>query len=423
MLSTRGCGYAVVPPTRAVTQGAQMTRKSISVLIAPSGFKESLSVKDVTEAIAAGVRSALPGARILRAPMVDGGEGFTQVLVEATGGTMRHTTVTGPVGDPVPSFFGVLGGCSVPTAVIEIAAAAGLRSVPRNRRDPTRTTSYGVGELIAAALDAGAERILIGCGDSGVNDGGAGMARALGVRFLDRRGRELGPGGGELHRLARIDHSGLDPRVLHTQIDVAVNWHNVLLGERGVARIFGPQKGATPEQVTLLEAGLEVYAKRIHEATGHNVGLQPGGGASGGLGAGLMALLGANLHPRFDIVMRYLDFEPLLREADLVITAEGSLDSQSPRGKIPCEVAHRAKRRGIPVIALAGTLGDGAGEAFAHGIDAFASIIRRPCTLEEAMAQARELLTRAADDALRMVQVGIELQATKRIHDLAAQHR
>ncbi|MFM9848697.1 MAG: glycerate kinase [Hyphomicrobiaceae bacterium] len=388
-------------------------QKPISVLIAPSGFKESLGVKDVTEAIAAGVRSAMPGARILRAPMVDGGEGFTQVLVEATSGTMRHTTVTGPVGDPVQSFFGFLGGSSASTAVIEIAAAAGLGLVPRDRRDPTRTTSYGVGELIAAALDAGAERILVGCGDSGVNDGGAGMAQALGVRFLDSRGRELGPGGGELHRLAQIDHSGIDRRVPRTQIDVAVNWHNVLLGERGVARIFGPQKGATPEQVALLEAGLEIYAKRIHEATGHSVGVQPGGGASGGLSAGLMALLGANLHPRFDIVMRYLDFEPLLREADLVITAEGSLDSQSPLGKVPCEVAHRAKRLGIPVIALAGTLGKGASETFAHGIDAFASIIRRPCTLEEAMVQASELLTRAADDALRMVQVGIELQAVK----------
>jgi glycerate kinase len=381
----------------------------ITILIAPSGFKESLGPTEVADAIAAGALRAMPGARILRAPMVDGGEGFTEALVAATGGSLQRLTVTGPVGEPVPAFFGVLGGGQTRTAVIEIAAAAGLRLVPRERRDPTRTTSFGVGELIRAALDAGAERLLVGCGDSGVNDGGVGMAQALGVRFLDDEGRELGPGGGELHRLARIDRAGLDPRILHTPIDVAVNWHNVLLGERGVARVFGPQKGATMEQVALLEAGLEAYARCIEAATGQRIGLQPGSGASGGLGAALMALLGARLHPRFDIITQYLEFETLLREADLVVTAEGSLDGQSALGKVPCEVARRAKRRGIPVIALAGTIGAGARRTFAHGIDAFASILRRPCTLDEAITDARRLLERAAEDALRMVEVGIGL--------------
>jgi glycerate kinase len=197
---------------------------------------------------------------------------------------------------------------------------------------------------------------------------------------------------------------------LRTSIDVAVNWHNVLLGERGVARVFGPQKGATPEQVALLEAGLQTYAKRIRQATGQRVGLQPGGGASGGLGAGLMALLGARLHPRYDIVMQYLEFERLLEHADLVITAEGTLDGQTAFGKVPCEVAQRAKRNGIPVIALAGTIGKGVSATLAQGIDAFASIIRRPCTLDEAIAEATKLLTRGAEDALRMVAVGIELE-------------
>lgn len=386
----------------------------LTVLIAPSGFKECLSPTDVTEAIAAGVLRAMPDARILRAPMVDGGEGFTEALVRAAGGSVRHLRVTGPMGEPVPAFFGFLGGGQARTAVIEIAAAAGLRLVPRDRRDPTRTTSFGVGELIRAALDAGPDRLLIGCGDSGVNDGGAGMAQALGVRFLDDRDYELAPGGGDLNRLAQIDLSGLDPRITHTPIDVAVNWHNVLLGETGVARVFGPQKGATPEQVALLDAGLAIYAKRIEEATGHSVGLQPGGGASGGLGAGLMALLGARLHPRFDIVMQYLAFEALLSEADLVITAEGTLDGQSPRGKVPCEVARRVKRRGIPVIALAGTIGSGVRETLTHGIDAFASIIRCPCTLDEAIADARRLLSRGAEDALRMVTVGIGLEGRRR---------
>lgn len=385
-----------------------------TILVAPSGFKECLSPTEVTEAIAAGAQRAMPAARILRAPMVDGGEGFAEALVAATGGTMRHLSVTGPVGEPVASFFGFLGGGQSRTALIEIAAAAGLRLVPRDRRDPTRTTSFGVGELILAALDAGAERLLVGCGDSGINDGGAGMAQALGVRLLDGQGQELGSGGGELNRLARIDCARLDPRIARTPIDVAVNWHNVLLGERGVARIFGPQKGATPQQVAVLDAGLETYAMRLHEATGHRVGLQPGSGASGGLGAGLMALLGARLRPRFEVVMQYLDFDSLLRDADLVITAEGSLDGQSPWGKMPCEVARRAKRCGVPVIALAGTIGEGARETFAHGIDAFASIIRHPCTLDEAIADAGRLLTSGAEDALRMVAIGIGLDRLAR---------
>jgi glycerate kinase len=385
----------------------------ITILVAPSGFKECLSPTEVTEAIAAGALRAMPGARILRAPMVDGGEGFAEALVGATGGTMRHLSVTGPVGEPVPSSFGFLGGGQSRTGVIEIAAAAGLRLVPRDRRDPTRTTSFGVGELILAALDAGAERLLIGCGDSGINDGGAGMAQALGVRLLDSQGQEIGSGGGELHRLATIDCTRLDPRIARTPIDVAVNSHNVLLGERGVARIFGPQKGATPEQVAVLDTGLETYAVRLHEATGRRVGRQPGSGASGGVGAGLMALLGARLRPRFEVVMQYLDFDTLLCDADLVITAEGSLDGQSPLGKMPCEVARRAKVCGIPVIALAGTIGEGARETFAHGIDAFASIIRRPCTLDEAIADASSLLTRGAEDVLRMVAIGIGLEGRR----------
>jgi glycerate kinase len=381
-----------------------------TILIAPSGFKECLGPVDVTEAIAAGVRHAMPGARILRAPMVDGGEGFTEALVAATGGTMHHLNVTGPVGDTVPSFFGFLGDSPTRTAVIEIAAAAGLRLVPRAKRDPTRTTSYGVGELIRAALDAGTERLLVGCGDSGVNDGGAGMAQALGIRFLDDRGQDLRSGGGELWRLARIDPTGLDPRILRTPIDAAVSWHNVLLGERSVARTFGPQKGATPEQIALLEAGLETYARRIREATGLKLDHRPGCGASGGLGAGLVALLGAKLHPRYEIVMQYLELERLLDSADLVVTAEGCLDGLSALGKVPCEVARRAKRRAIPVIALAGSIGKDVKATRAHGIDAYAGILRCPCTLDEAIADASRLLTHAAENALRMIAVGIELE-------------
>jgi glycerate kinase len=270
-----------------------------------------------------------------------------------------------------------------------------------------------VGELILAALDAGAERILLGCGDSGINDGGAGMAQALGARLLDADGGEMGPGGAELARLRRIDLSGLDPRLARVRIDAAVNWHNALLGPRGVARVFAPQKGATPEQVVLLEATLQNYAAVIQRDLGIAVAEQAGSGASGGLGAGLHALLGARLHPRYDIVMQYLNLDELMAQADLVLTAEGSLDEQTPYGKIPAEVARRAKRHGLPVIALAGTLGKGVALNLQHGIDAYASIMQRPCSLEEAIAKAGRLLVKATEEVMRMVRVGALLAPQK----------
>jgi glycerate 2-kinase len=365
--------------------------------------------REAADFIAKGVLRALPGCQIAKAPMADGGEGFTEALVDATGGTLHRLEVIGPVGMPVPSFFGILGGRETKTAVIEMAAAAGLRLVPRDRRNPMLTTSYGVGQLIEAALNAGCTRILLGCGDSGVNDGGAGMVQALGAQLLDESGEQIGHGGGELSRLSNIDLKRLDPRLKYVQLDAAVNWHNVLLGARGVARVFGPQKGATPAQVEQLEANLQKYATLVKVTTGVHVGTMPGGGASGGLGAGFAGLLSGTLHPRYDIVMQYLEIDSLLDNADLVITAEGSIDGQTPFGKVPAEVARRAKQRGLPVIALAGTVGSGARANFDVGIDAFASILRKPCSLEEAIANAEKLLTRAAEDALRMISVGMRL--------------
>ncbi|MBD9651740.1 glycerate kinase [Ensifer sp. ENS09] len=382
---------------------------SLTILVAPSGFKESLSAEEAADCIEKGVLRACPNAEVLKVPMVDGGEGFTKALVAITGGSLHELDVTGPLGEPVASHFGFLGGQSERTAVIEMAAAAGLRLVPRDRRNPCITTSYGVGELIRAALDAGARRILLGCGDSGINDGGAGMAAALGVKLLDSDGNPLAPGGAALASLASIDMSGRDPRLAEVRIDAAVNWHNVLLGERGVARVFGPQKGATPEQVELLAAAMETYAAAIQATTGIAVGDAPGAGASGGLGAAVMGLLGGALHPRYDIVMRYLDLDSMIGRADLVITAEGSLDGQTPFGKVPAEVGHRAKDAGRPVIALAGTIGKGVTLNFDHGIDAFASILKAPCTLDDAINAAPKLLVRAAEDAVRMVRVGMLL--------------
>lgn len=390
----------------------------LRVLIAPSGFKESLGADEVADCIASGVRRAVPDALIRKAPVPDGGEGFAQALVRTVGGTLQPVTVTGPVGEPVEAHFGLLaapetgtagGPAPGPTAVLEMASAAGLRHVPRDRRDPLTTTTRGVGELIAAALDAGASRVLVGCGDSGTNDGGAGMAQALGVRLLDADGEDLCPGGGELNRLAHVDVSGLDPRLADVPIDVACNWANVLTGPRGVARVFGPQKGADEATVARLEEALERYADVLEADLGVDVRTAPGSGASGGLGAGLCALLGARLQPRFDVVTRYLDFDELLDRTDLVITAEGAIDRQSARGKVPAEVARRAALRDIPVIALSGTVGEGVQAALDAGLDAYASILTRPCTLEHALQETSDFLVSSAEQTMRLLLVGRRL--------------
>jgi glycerate kinase len=384
-------------------------QQQLTVVVAPSGFKESMSAQEAARSIADGVRAATPHATVIELPLVDGGEGFTETLVEVTGGRLYPLTVTGPVGLPVRSHFGILGGRGPKTAVIEMAAAAGLRLVPRTQRNPLATTTYGVGELIRAALDMGVKRILLGCGDSGTNDGGAGMAQALGVRLLDADDLPIGWGGAELTRLVSIDRSRRDPRLGKVRIDVACNIHNLLCGPRGVARVFGPQKGASPETVETLARALDNYAGVIERDLGVDVRLMAGGGASGGLGAGLHALIGARLHPRYDIVMQYYDIDRYLRQADLVITAEGGIDFQTPYGKIPAEVARRAKEYNVPVIALAGTVGQGARDNYAHGITAFTSVLPRPCTLEEAFTRAAEFTAACAENVMQMVLAGMQL--------------
>lgn len=383
---------------------------TLRILIAPSGFKESLDAEQVADCIATGILRVLPDVSIRKAPLVDGGEGFTKTLVAATGGTLHHLEVTGLIGQKVQSHFGFLGGTAQKTAVLEMAAAAGLRLVPSNMRNPMITTTYGVGELIKAALDAGAERILVGCGDSGTNDGGAGMAQALGVKLLDDAGKQLGLGCGELIKLKQIDFSEKDPRLERVQIDVACNWHNVLCGDKGVARVFGPQKGASPEIVEQMALALEHYAAIIEADLGIDVREMPGSGASGGLGTGLHALIGAKLHSRYDIVMQYLELDNLIPEVDLVITAKGCIDYQTSRGKIPAEVAKRAKRYELPVIALVGTVGEGAEMNLGQGIDYYSSILTHPCQLSEAIAQTTTLLTNAAEQVARLLLVGRQIR-------------
>ncbi|WP_399924390.1 glycerate kinase [Streptomyces kanamyceticus] len=377
--------------------------------IAPSGFKESLSAPAAAEAIAAGVRRVVPHAETDLIPLVDGGEGTARALAAADGGRLVALPATGPVGQPIGTHFALL---PDGTAVVEMAAVAGLSLVPRDLRDPGATTTYGVGELIRAALDAGARRILVGCGDSGTSDGGAGALQALGARLLDLDGFELPPGGRALSRLSRIDTSGLDPRLADTDIRVACNPFNVLCGERGVARVFGPQKGATPEQVEELAAALEHWAYVLTRDLRVTADLSggPGTGASGGLGAGLAAL-GARLLPRFDVLLGRLDLDARLARADLVVTAEGALDGQTRHGKIPAEVARRAKRSGRPVLVLAGTIGVGAHSVRALGVDAYSAILPAPVSLTEALGRGGEFLTDATERALRMILLGSRLPA------------
>jgi glycerate 2-kinase len=394
-----------------MTPPLEHKQKTMKILVSPSGFKESVEPDVAAKCIAEGILRALPGATIRRAPLVDGGEGFARALVAATGGELRHLEVVGPVGTMVKSHYGFLGRDGPKTAVVEMAAAAGLSLVPRGSRDPTITTTYGVGQTIVAALNEGAQHILVGCGDSGTSDGGVGMAQALGARFTDADGNELthAAGGATLVDLADIDLSCLHPRLKRVTIDVACNWQNVLCGPRGVARVFGPQKGARPEQVELLAAALDRYASVVGRKLQLDVSEAPGSGASGGLGAGLM-LIGAHLHPRYDIIMKFFDLDSLLDDCQLVFTAEGGIDSQTPRGKIPAEVAKRAKRRGLPVIALAGTVGSGANDNYEAGIDAFASIMQAPTSLDEAIHDAQRLLKDSAESAMRMVMVGTRLR-------------
>ncbi|OJD19134.1 hypothetical protein AJ78_00920 [Emergomyces pasteurianus Ep9510] len=396
-----------------VSRSQKKAESPLSILICPSGFKESLDTLVVADCIEKGIKRVLPDVIVRKAPLFDGGEGFAHALVTTTRGELRYLEVTGPVNIPIMSHYGVLGGdFSRRTAIVEMAAVAGLRLVPKDSRNPTITTTYGVGELMRAALDEGVDRLIIGCGDSGTSDGGAGMLQALGARFLDSHGNEIAPasGGIALCAVADVDLSGLHPRLQEVEIEAACNCQNILCGPKGVARVYGPQKGATPAEVDLLDKALNAYASVVSKKLGRDISTVSGSGASGGLGAGLL-LLGATLRPRYEAVTEYFGInDDLFRNCHLVFTAEGRLDSQTPQGKIPAEVALRAKRHGLPVIALAGTVGPDAAANYLIGIDAFASIMQGPISLEVAMADAERLLTDAAEGVMRVLMLGKSLR-------------
>ena len=370
----------------------------MKVVVAPDSFKECLSAEHVARALARGVRAADPEAEVVCVPMADGGEGTVRALVAATAGRLHQARVTGPLGGSVTAEFGVLGDGS--TAVIEMAAASGLPLVAPERRDPTQTTTRGTGELIAAALDLGVDRLILGIGGSATTDGGAGMAQALGARLLDADGQPIDGTGGGLAHLARIDCSAMDVRLARVRVDVACDVDNPLCGPRGAARVYAPQKGATPAQVEELEANLAHFADCVERDLGLDVRRVPGAGAAGGLGAGLMAFLGGTLRPGIELVIDAVGLERKLQGADLVLVGEGRIDDQTAHGKVPVGVSRLARRLGIPAVAVCGALGPGFEAVHAEGVVACFSILDGPRSLDEAFGRAPELLARAAEEVV-----------------------
>ena len=371
------------------------------VVVAPDSFKGSLSAVQAAEAMERGVLDAWPDSRVVKIPIADGGEGTVEALVTATCGRYQTCTVRGPLGRPVEARWGVLGDGR--TAVVEMAAASGLTLVPEGRRDPRIASTFGTGQLIRAVLDAGFRHLVIGIGGSATNDGGSGMAKALGVRLLDGRGDTLPEGGAALSRLASVDLSRVDPRLAATEILVACDVDNPLTGPRGASAVYGPQKGATPAVVAELDAALERYAAVSSGATGRDVAGLPGAGAAGGLGAGLLLFTPARLVPGIDLVLDSTRFDDQVRGARLVVVGEGRTDHQTAMGKAPVGVARVASRHGVPVLLVSGSLGPGAEEVLAHGIGRIVQASPPEMPLQEAMARAAELLQAAVAASLRAI--------------------
>jgi glycerate 2-kinase len=372
-------------------------------VLAPDSFKESMSAKEVCVAMEKGLRKVYPEAEYIHVPMADGGEGTVQSLVDASGGQMYSKEVTGPLGQPVTAQYGILGDGL--TAAIEMASASGIQLLDKADRNPMITTTYGTGELIKECLDRGIRSIIIGIGGSATNDGGTGMAEALGAKFLDAAGDELPRGGGSLGRLASIDISALDERLQQVQLIVACDVTNPLCGQRGASVVFGPQKGATPERVRQLDANLAHYAEVVKEQLGKDVRDLPGAGAAGGLGAGLMIFTQAVLQRGIEIVIEYTGLKQKLVDADLVFTGEGGIDFQTKFGKTPYGVASAAKASGKKVIALAGYIGEGIDTLYAEGIDAIFGIVPGAAGLEQLLMDGPANVERTCENIARVLRL------------------
>jgi glycerate 2-kinase len=372
-------------------------------VLAPDSFKESMTAKEAADAMERGIKKVIPDADCVKVPMADGGEGTVQSLVDATEGEIIWTEVTGPDEKKVNAMFGILG--DKETAIIEMASASGIHLIKKEERNPLFTTTYGTGELIKAALDKGVKTILIGIGGSATNDGGAGMVQALGAKLLDKDGNELPFGGGALNRLHKIDLSGLDSRLENTNVEVACDVTNPLTGKTGASNIFGPQKGATPEMIETLDANLKHYAEVIKEQLGKDVENIPGAGAAGGLGAGLMAYLNAELKRGIDLVIKYTKLEEKMKGADCVFTGEGSVDSQTVFGKTPYGVSTTAQKHNIPVIAFAGRIGEGVDVLYNHGITSIVGILQGASSLEDALREGTKNIEKASENVTRILMI------------------
>ena len=372
-------------------------------VLAPDSFKESMTAKKAALAMEKGVKAVFPNAECVIVPMADGGEGTVESLVSMTNGEIIKTEVIGPLGEKVIAEYGLLG--EGQTAVIEMASASGLELIKPKERNPLLTTTYGTGQLIKHALDKGVRRFLIGIGGSATNDGGAGMLQALGVSFKDQAGNELPFGGGALQQLHSIDLSGLDERIKMVHIDVACDVTNPLIGDNGASAIFGPQKGATPEMVRVLDQNLAHFADVIKKQLGEDIAHLEGAGAAGGLGAGLLAFLNAQLKKGIDLVIEYTGLEEQVRGADYVFTGEGSIDGQTLFGKTPYGVAAIAEKYSVPVIAFAGRIGDGVESLYDNGFTAIIGILKGVTTLEKALECGEENLAFAAENVCRVLKI------------------
>lgn len=384
----------------------------MKIIIAPDSFKESLTALEVAKAIEIGFRYIFPDGEYIKVPMADGGEGTVQSMVDATQGHFVDLEVTGPLGNKVMAQYGILGakeGELETTAVIEMASASGLHLVPREQRNPLYTTSFGTGELIKDALDRGIKHIVLGLGGSATNDAGAGLAQALGVQFKDDKGQELAFGGEALAQLKTIDTSQIHPLLSQCQIDVACDVDNPLCGERGASAIFGPQKGATPEIVALLDNTLGYFADVIAESGFEDYRLEPGAGAAGGMGLGVKTFLNATLKPGIEIVMETVGFADKLEGADLVITGEGRIDGQTVFGKTPMGVLKQANLKNVATIGIAGSLGKDADAILSHGMKAIFPIIPALDSLDNVLAQAEVNLINSSRNIASMLKLGQNL--------------
>ncbi|MCM3748108.1 glycerate kinase [Paenibacillus pasadenensis] len=365
-----------------------------------------MSAKQVCYAMERGLRRVFPLADFIHVPMADGGEGTVQSLVDATGGSLYQREVTGPMGETVKAAFGILGDGN--TAVLEMAEASGIQLVTEATRNPLAATTYGTGELIKECLDRGIRRIIIGIGGSATNDGGAGMAEALGARFLDADGNELPRGGGSLSRLAAIDVSDLDARLAEAELIVACDVTNPLCGSNGASMVFGPQKGATPDMTERLDAALSHYADVAKRQLGKDVRNIPGAGAAGGLGAGLLLFTNAVLRRGIEIVIDYSGLRGKLASADYCFTGEGCIDGQTLFGKTPYGVALAAKELGVPVIAVAGKVGEGAEQLFDFGFDVILGITPAAAPLDQLLAEGPQNVERTCENIGRLFKLGIK---------------